>query len=109
MQARRVEKRRGDHEGLWRYKVIRKVGRTTAVATAVVALGAAGSALLAGSALATGQVSGDGGNGGGGGKANSNCAVPIGLSLGILGQGGPISQCNATGGAGGAGGGGVSY
>jgi hypothetical protein len=89
--------------------VIRKMGRKTAVATAVLALGSAGSALIAGTALATDSTVGDGGDGGGGGKANANCAVPVGLSLGVIGQGGDVSQCNATGGAGGGGGNGVSY
>ncbi|HEY1969767.1 MAG TPA: hypothetical protein VGH89_17565 [Pseudonocardia sp.] len=51
---------------------------------------------------------GTGGNGGNGGAANANCAVPIGISAGIIGQGGDVSQCNATGGAGGAGGDGIN-
>ncbi|HZZ51490.1 MAG TPA: hypothetical protein VFE65_31750 [Pseudonocardia sp.] len=89
--------------------MIRKMGRKTAVATAMLALGSAGSALLAGTALATPQTVGDAGNGGSGGKANANCGVPVGLSLGVIGQGGDVSQCNATGGAGGGGGTGVSY
>lgn len=89
--------------------MISKFGRKTVVASAVVALGTVGSAVLAGTALADGHVEGTGGNAGNGGKSNSNCAVPIGLSLGLLGQGGPISQCNSTAGAGGTGGGGVSY
>jgi len=80
----------------------------TAVASAVLALGTIGSAVFAGTALA-GGVHGTGGNAGNGGAAKSNCAVPIGVSLGVIGQGGPISQCNATGGEGGTGGGGVSY
>jgi hypothetical protein len=80
----------------------------TAVASAVLALGTIGSAVFAGTAMA-GGVHGTGGNAGNGGGAKSNCAVPIGVSLGVVGQGGPISQCNATGGAGGTGGGGVSY
>jgi hypothetical protein len=90
--------------------MISKFGRKTVVASAVVALGTVGSAALAGTALAGGGgVEGTGGNAGNGGKANANCAVPIGLSLGVLGQGGPIKQCNATAGAGGTGGGGVTY
>jgi hypothetical protein len=93
--------------------VIRKLGTKATVASAIVALGTAGSALFAGDALATGgghnDVDGTGGSGGGGGKANSNCAVPIGLSLGLVGQGGDVTQCDATGGAGGGGGNGVDY
>ncbi|HEY1966965.1 MAG TPA: hypothetical protein VGH89_03385 [Pseudonocardia sp.] len=88
-----------------------KIGQRVTMGLAAVALGSAG---LAGSALACGHhasayTHGDGGNGGGGGKANANCAVPIGISAGVLGQGGPIQQCNATGGAGGGGGTGASY
>lgn len=83
--------------------------RKTAVASAVLALGTVGSAVFAGTAMAGGGVHGTGGNAGNGGEAKSNCAVPIGVSLGVVGQGGPISQCNATGGGGGTGGGGVSY
>lgn len=90
--------------------MIRKFGRKTVAASAVLALGTVGSAALAGSALADDQgADGTGGPGGVGGKSNANCAVPVGLSLGLLGQGGDMSQCNSTAGAGGAGGGGVSY
>jgi hypothetical protein len=53
-------------------------------------------------------VRGDGGNGGNGGKANANCAVPVGVSAGVIGQGGDVSQCNANGGAGGNGGAGIN-
>jgi len=38
-----------------------------------------------------------------------NCLIPIGASAGVLGQGGPVSQCQAGGGAGGAGGDGANY
>ena len=48
-------------------------------------------------------------NGGNGGDANANCAVPIAVSIGLVGQGGDVSQCNATGGAGGNGGTGANY
>ncbi|HEY1966561.1 MAG TPA: hypothetical protein VGH89_01330 [Pseudonocardia sp.] len=109
---------------------------TKAVLTVAAALVAAGgSAAIGGTALADGHdcgcdpgaqhasssdpatvqhadyhsVSGTGGKGGAGGNANANCAVPIGVSAGVVGQGGPVSQCNATAGAGGAGGSGVSY
>ena len=92
----------------------RNWGRKTNFATTVVALGTAASALLGGVAMATcddhdhgghehGSYSAAGGNGGNGGDANANCAVPIGVSVGLVGQGGDNSQCNATGGAGGTG------
>ena len=83
----------------------------TAAATAVLALGAAGSALFGGVALAGSHGTHDntGGNGGGGGDTNVNCVLPIGLSLGLIGQGGDNSQCNATGGSGGGGGTGANY
>jgi len=45
-----------------------------------------------------------GGRGGGGGQARANCAVPLGLSAGVIGQGGNDSQCNSQGGNAGAGG-----
>ncbi|HZZ51041.1 MAG TPA: hypothetical protein VFE65_29460 [Pseudonocardia sp.] len=51
---------------------------------------------------------GTGGNGGSGGNSNANCAVPIGASVGLLGQGGDNKQCNATAGAGGNGGSGIN-
>jgi hypothetical protein len=107
------------------------------VAAATLILGVGGSAVLAGTAFAGGThdcgcnspsspsgpthhsgggdssahstgVRGNGGNGGSGGGANANCLVPIGASAGVVGQGGPVSQCNAGGGAGGAGGAGIS-
>jgi hypothetical protein len=66
---------------------------------------------LGGTALAGSHGTGDntGGNGGGGGETKVNCVLPIGLSLGLIGQGGDNSQCNATGGAGGGGGTGANY
>jgi hypothetical protein len=81
-----------------------KFGRT-AIAVAAVTLGTVG---FAGTALA-GGVHGSGGSGGSGGAAKSNCAIPIGVTAGVIGQGGDVSQCNATGGGGGNGGGGVGY
>lgn len=90
--------------------MIRKFGRKASVASAVLTLGTLGSALFAGNALATGHsdVNGDGGDGGKGGKTNVNCVLPIGASLGLVGQGGDNSMCNATGGGGGDAGDGVS-
>jgi hypothetical protein len=86
---------------------MQKMGMRAGFAVAAVALG---TVAFAGSAMATdGVTAGKGGNGGSGGAANANCAVPIGISAGVLGQGGPIKQCNATGGAAGNGGSGVSY
>ncbi|HEY4004254.1 MAG TPA: hypothetical protein VGM60_03575 [Pseudonocardia sp.] len=86
---------------------MRKYGsRATVVVTAV----ALGSIAFAGTALAGGgTTNGVGGNGGGGGKSNANCGVPVGVSAGVIGQGGDVTQCNATGGGGGNGGGGVDY
>lgn len=91
--------------------MIRKFGRKATVASAVLTLGTLGSALFAGNAMATGHsgdVNGDGGSGGNGGKTNVNCVLPIGATLGLVGQGGDNSMCNATGGGGGVGGDGVS-
>jgi hypothetical protein len=86
---------------------MRKFGKRAAVGATAVALG---TTVFTGSALAwDNNVHGDGGNGGGGGKANANCLIPIGVTAGVLGQGGDNSQCNASGGGGGNGGGGVSY
>ena len=89
----------------------RKFGSRAAVATAVLTLGAAGSALFGGTAFAGGHGTHDnaGGGGGNGGNTYVNCVLPIGLPLGLLGQGGDNSQCNATGGAGGGGGTGANY
>ncbi|WP_143517385.1 hypothetical protein [Pseudonocardia sp. MH-G8] len=82
-------------------------------AIAVAAFATVGSTLFGGAALAGGHGYGDtenvGGPGGSGGDANANCLIPIGISLGLLGQGGDVSQCNATGGVGGAGGTGADY
>jgi hypothetical protein len=97
----------------------RNWGRKAGFATKVVVAGAAASALLGGVAMATcddhgdggehGHYSASGGNGGNGGDANANCAVPVGVSVGLVGQGGDNSQCNATGGGGGDGGTGANY
>jgi hypothetical protein len=85
--------------------------RKTAITVAAFAM--VGSTLFGGAALAGGYGYGQqenvGGPGGSGGNANSQCLIPIGLSLGILGQGGDVSQCNANGGPGGAGGTGADY
>lgn len=86
-------------------------GRKAAVVVA--AFATVGSTLFGGAALAGGYGYGNeenmGGPGGSGGAANSQCLIPIGISLGILGQGGDVSQCNANGGPGGAGGTGADY
>jgi hypothetical protein len=71
-----------------------------------------GAALFGGAAMAGGHdhVDNTGGAGGAGGSATSQCLIPIGASVGALvGQGGDVSQCNASGGAGGAGGTGADY
>jgi len=96
--------------------------RGVTLATAVVTVGTGASALLGGVAFACddgchsgghqkhySHTDATGGKGGKGGAANANCAVPIGASIGLLGQGGDVSQCNATGGAAGNGGTGVEY
>jgi hypothetical protein len=87
---------------------MRNLKKRAAMGAAAVALG---TVAFTGSALAHGHhgVDGDGGNGGNGGKANANCGVPVGVSLGLLGQGGDTKQCNAVGGSGGDGGDGVDY
>jgi len=84
--------------------MMRKFGQRTVLGAAAVALTAMA---FTGTALAGGHVAG--GAGGAGGGANSNCLIPIGASIGVLGQGGPVTQCGATGGAGGSGGTGVEY
>jgi hypothetical protein len=94
--------------------------RRAAVTVAAVALSVTASPLFSGVALASGHNhhsndhngptydAGDhnhaGGRGGTGGQGRANCAVPLGLSLGVIGQGGNDSQCNAEGGKGGSGG-----
>ncbi|HEY2202963.1 MAG TPA: hypothetical protein VGH99_00610 [Pseudonocardia sp.] len=82
-----------------------------AVGVAAAALAVGASALFGGTAFAGGhgQHNDIGGSGGNGGHANANCLVPIGASAGVVGQGGPVSQCNATGGAAGDGGTGANY
>jgi hypothetical protein len=109
--------------------VIRKLGRGALTASVMVVLTVGGSAAMAGTAFAGcdhdgshdsdshdsnwgsdgGSHDNDGGNGGNGGAANANCGVPIGISAGVVGQGGDNSQCNATGGAGADGGTGANY
>jgi len=108
--------------------VIRKLSKGALTAVMAVGLATGGSAALAGTAFAGGHDCGcdgdwggwdgwgyhgehnnSGGNGGNGGDANVNCVLPIGISAGIVGQGGDNSQCNATGGGGGDGGTGANY
>jgi hypothetical protein len=85
---------------------------------AAVAFAMVGSTVFGGAALASDdedhgkhvKVTNTGGPGGAGGPAQSQCLIPIALSLGaVLGFGGDVTanQCNATGGAGGAGGAGL--
>jgi hypothetical protein len=104
--------------------MIRKIGQGVVVTAAAVVLAAGGTFALAGTALADGHCcdshghdgedgqdgdsgrhveynEGNGGGGGNGGRANSNCVVPLGVSAGVVGQGGPVSQCNSSGGSGG--------
>lgn len=110
--------------------MIKKIGRSAIVAASTVVLATGGSALFAGTAFAHDDcgcnddgghhhshhhghhhkgVRGEGGQGGNGGGANANCLIPVGVSAGVVGQGGDNSQCNASAGAGGSGGNGVSY
>ena len=65
---------------------------------------AASAVLFTGTALAGGT----GGGGGNGGGANANCLIPVGVTAGVIGQGGNVAQCDATGGSGGGGGDGVN-
>jgi len=57
-----------------------------------------------GSTYGAGKDNDFGGSGGTGGQGRTNCAVPLGLSAGVIGQGGNDSQCNAEGGKAGDGG-----
>jgi hypothetical protein len=93
--------------------MIGELARKVAVSATVLVLGVGGSAIFAGTALAGGcgcngespaSSGGTGGSGGSGGSASSQCVIPVGVSAGVIGQGGPVGQCNAGGGAGGAGG-----
>ena len=84
---------------------MQKSGQRVGMSVLAAALGAMA---FTGTAMAHG-VHGNGGSGGNGGHANANCAIPIGVSAGVIGQGGSEKQCNATGGGAGNGGGGVSY
>lgn len=101
--------------------MIRKLGRGVAVAITALALATGGSAAFAGTAFASDNccnhhghrgIDGDhndyyrenGGDGGKGGNANANCVVPLGVSAGVMGQGGNNSQCNSSAGNGGHGG-----
>lgn len=89
-----------------------KISRKATLATVAVVLGTTGSALFTGAAFAgggDGEHNTSGGPGGNGGETKVNCVLPLGLSLGILGQGDGVSQCNATGGGGGTGGTGANY
>ena len=109
--------------------IIRKIGQRAAITAAATVLAAGGAIAFAGPAFAdighdccnsrghdghrghhghhghdgrhVDDHRSNGGDGGNGGHANANCLLPLGLSAGILGQGGPISQCNSTSGSGG--------
>ncbi|HTF47726.1 MAG TPA: hypothetical protein VK735_09785 [Pseudonocardia sp.] len=100
--------------------MVRKISQRVVVTAAAIMLSAGGTFALAGTAFAhdshgedgqNGQdveYEGNGGDGGAGGEAKSNCVVPLGLSAGVMGQGGPVSQCQTNAGHGGDGGGGES-
>ena len=63
--------------------------RKTSAAAAVIAFVTAGSALFGGAALAASPS----------GSPDCSRLINVGASLGVLGQGGPIAECNATGGS----------
>jgi len=105
--------------------MIRTIGQRVGVAAAAAVLSAGGVFAIAGTAFANDYGNseghdghdgssdvdygeGNGGNGGYGGNSNTNCVVPLGLSAGVIGQGGPVSQCNSTSGNGGDGGDGTN-
>jgi hypothetical protein len=73
-----------------------KFARRVTTAAAVLAISTGSAASFAGSALADGVD----GSHGGGGHSNANCVLPIGVSLGLVGQGGDVAQCNSVGGDG---------
>jgi hypothetical protein len=89
----------------------RRLGQRAVIAVAAAALTAGASALFGGTAFAGshGEHNNSGGAGGNGGAANSNCVIPIGVTAGVIGQGGDNSQCQATGGDAGDGGTGANY
>jgi hypothetical protein len=82
------------------------MGKFTRQAAVVATVIAASAVMFTGSALAS-VTDGNGGSGGNGGGANANCLIPIGVTAGVIGQGGANSQCNAVGGGAGNGGNGV--
>jgi len=99
--------------------MIRTIGQRVGVAAAAAVLSAGGMLAIAGTAFAHDHGNseghdghdgyseydeGSGGDGGNGGNSNANCVVPLGVSAGVIGQGGPVSQCNSTSGNGGDGG-----
>jgi len=108
--------------------MIRKIGHGVVVAAVATVLAAGGTVALAGIALADDHndchcnsrghdghdgyrgsrdvdyYDSSGGDGANGGNSNANCAAPLGVSAGLLGQGAPVSQCNSTSGDGGTGG-----
>jgi hypothetical protein len=101
--------------------MIRKIGHRVAVTAVAVALAAGGTIAFAGTAFADDHdcdscshgghdghggrhidyYRSNGGDGGNGGNSNANCAAPLGVSAGLMGQGGPVSQCNSNSGGGG--------
>jgi len=86
-----------------------KFAQRAAIAVASVALAACSSMLFGGTAFATGETNNVGGAGGSGGSGAAKCGVPVGITAGVIGQGGDISQCNGSGGNGGSGGGATDY
>ncbi|HZZ51040.1 MAG TPA: hypothetical protein VFE65_29455 [Pseudonocardia sp.] len=81
------------------------MGKFTRQAAVLATVIAASAVVFTGTALAS--ADGTGGGGGNGGGANANCLIPVGVTAGVIGQGGNNSQCDAVGGSGGGGGNGV--
>jgi len=77
--------------------MVDEIGRRATVGAAIVALGVAGSAVLGGMAIAHGAHV-DKVRGGAGGGAQARCVLPLGLSVGLMGDGGERNACRADGG-----------
>jgi len=86
-----------------------KFAQRAIVAIAAATLAAGGSLMLGGTAFATGETNNHGGAGGSGGSGTAKCGVPVAVSLGVIGEGGDVSQCNGSGGNGGGGGNATDY
>jgi hypothetical protein len=84
--------------------MVDEIGRRAAVGATIVALGIVGSGVFGGLAIADGAHNGEvGGGGGNGGEARARCVLPLGLSLGLIGNVGDQNACDTAGGDGGSG------